>query len=72
MDDATVSVQLQQLIWFKSSASNQGGGCVEAARLPDGGMALRDSKDPNSPVLTYTAHEWQCFLAGVADGEFDL
>lgn len=63
---------VEQLVWFKSSASDSAGGCVEAARLPDGGMAVRDSKDPEGPVLSYTAHEWECFLAGVAGGEFDL
>lgn len=35
-------------------------------------IALRDSKLPDSPVLTYTRDEWRAFVAGVKDGEFDL
>lgn len=40
--------------WRKSqrSASN-GGNCVELARLP-GSVAVRDSKDPDGPVLLVT------------------
>jgi hypothetical protein len=58
--------------WFTSSYStSQGGNCVEVANLPDGGRAVRDSKDRSGPVLTYTAAEWAAFTAGVRDGEFD-
>jgi hypothetical protein len=58
------------LAWQKSRHSG-GAGCVEVAPLPGGGVAVRDSKDPDGPVLRYTAHEWGAFLAGVRDGEFD-
>lgn len=61
------------LRWFKSTRSNgQGGNCVETARLPDGGMAVRDSKNPDGPMLTFTPGEWAAFADGVKDGEFDL
>lgn len=59
------------LSWRKASASNNNG-CVEVAPLPDGGMAVRDSKETGGPVLAFTQHEWACFLDGVAKGEFDL
>ena len=58
------------LPWRKSSFSNANG-CVEAAPLPDGLIALRDSKNPQGGHLVYNAHEWQSFLAGVRNGEFD-
>ncbi len=59
------------LQWRKSSHSgNQGGNCVEVAKLPDGGAAVRDSKDPDGPVLHFTAAEWTAFVSGVRDGEF--
>jgi hypothetical protein len=45
--------------------------CVEVAMRGDE-IALRDSKLPDSPVLTYTRDEWRAFVAGVKDGEFDL
>jgi Domain of unknown function (DUF397) len=35
---------LTGLRWFKSSASSTNG-CVEVAHLPDGGVAVRDTKD---------------------------
>lgn len=55
----------------KSSHSSGQAACVEVADLPDGGRAVRDSKDRSGPVLTYTASEWAAFTAGVRDGEFD-
>ena len=60
----------ESLDWRKSSFSGNGG-CVEAAPLPDGLIALRDSKNPQGGHLVYNAHEWQSFLAGVRNGEFD-
>ena len=58
------------LNWFTSSYSPNGQSCVECARTPDGGMAVRDSKDPDSPILRFTATEWHAFVAGVRDGEY--
>jgi hypothetical protein len=60
-----------ELNWFKSSASGANG-CVEVANLPDGGIALRDSKDRAKPAHVYTRDEWDAFLAGAKAGEFDL
>jgi hypothetical protein len=42
---------------------------VEAA-LIGGDVAVRDSKNPDGPVLRFTASEWSAFLAGVRDGDF--
>jgi Domain of unknown function (DUF397) len=59
--------------WRKSSYSgNQGGNCVEITNLPDGGRAVRDSKDPEGGVLLFTVSEWAAFLDGAKSGEFDL
>lgn len=57
--------------WFKSSRSSGNGQCVEIAHL-DGGVAVRDSKDPSGPVLRFTRSEWEAFIAGAKGGEFDL
>lgn len=46
-------------------------GCVEVA-LVDGKVAVRDAKDKASPVLLFTAREWEAFTGGVRAGEFDL
>lgn len=60
------------VVWRKSNRSSNEEGCVEAAFLADGRVAIRDSKDRSGPALVYTRHEWDCFLSGAKDGEFDL
>jgi hypothetical protein len=57
------------LSWRKATASGANG-CVEVAPLPDGGVAIRDSKDPAGPVLSFTRHEWLSFLDGLHRGDF--
>jgi hypothetical protein len=58
------------LDWRKASASGANG-CVELAPLPDGGVAVRDSKATTGPMLWFTRHEWVSFLDGLDKGEFD-
>ena len=53
------------------SRSNPSGNCVEVAALPNGGIALRNSRHPSGPALVYTRAEISAFLAGVKDGQFD-
>jgi hypothetical protein len=57
--------------WVKSSLSYSNGNCVEVASLPDGEIGVRDSKDPDGPVLRFTPGEWRAFLGGARNGEFD-
>ncbi|MFI9099683.1 DUF397 domain-containing protein [Streptomyces fildesensis] len=67
----TKAEALNNANWFTSSYSNdQGGACVEGARLADGSMAVRDSKDPHGPALVFTADAWRSFAAAVGYGEF--
>jgi hypothetical protein len=62
---------LGRVEWRKSSASNPSGNCVEAAALPDGSVALRNSREPDGAALVYTRAEIGAFLVGVRNGEFD-
>jgi hypothetical protein len=62
---------LDNLDWFKSTASSSGA-CVEVAHLPGGGVAVRDSKDRAKAPHVYTRPEWEAFLIGAKNGEFDL
>lgn len=52
--------------WRKSSRSTDTGGeCVEVAASTSG-VAIRDSKNPNGPVLLFTATEWRTFTRRLA------
>lgn len=54
----------------KSSFSGSGAAnCVEVAFGPQD-VFVRDSKDPDGPVLKFTPDEWAAFIAGVSAGEF--
>ena len=58
--------------WRKSRRSGpQGGNCVEVAQLPDGRVAVRNSRHPAGPALVFTAAEWGAFIRGARDGYFD-
>ena len=58
--------------WRKSVRSGpQGGNCVEVAHLSDGQVAMRNSRFPDGPALVFTPDEWDAFVGGAKDGEFD-
>ncbi|MEU1684751.1 DUF397 domain-containing protein [Micromonospora sp. NPDC005707] len=53
--------------WRKSTRSNgSGGNCVEVAGNLPGVVAVRDSKDPAGPVLTFGPDAWRAFVTRVA------
>jgi hypothetical protein len=59
-------------VWIKASESNGSGGnnCVEVAFLDDATL-VRDSKDRDGPVLTFTRDEFDAWVDGAKKGEFD-
>lgn len=58
--------------WIKAFVSADQGACVEVQQLPDGSRRVRDSKDKSvGPVLTFSKAEWEAFLVGARNGEFD-
>jgi hypothetical protein len=67
--------ELAGIRWRISSRSDSGGGqCVEAGPLADGSgrIAVRHSHHPDGSLIVYTRAEWDAFLAGAKDGEFDF
>lgn len=57
------------LAWLKvqCTANTQ---CVEVASTA-GKVVIRDSKDPDGPILVCTPREFGAFLEGARNGEFD-
>lgn len=66
-----VAADTLPVTWRKSSRSNPSGNCVEMGRLPDGQIAVRNSRFPDGPALIYTRAEIEALLGGVRDGDFD-
>ena len=58
------------LAWRKAKRSVSNGACVEVAPGKDT-VAVRDSKDPDGPILMSTAAGWGAFVAGAKQGAFD-
>ncbi|MGW3569084.1 DUF397 domain-containing protein [Streptomyces sp. NPDC000941] len=61
---------LDSLEWVKSSFSGNNGNCVEVAKLPDAARAIRDSKNPQGPILAFSADDWSSFVEAVKGDEF--
>ena len=59
------------LTWRKSTRSIGNGQCVEAAKLTDGRLAMRDSMDKHGPIFLFTQGEWYVFLKEIKGGDFD-
>lgn len=55
---------------WRTSKSCTGGNCVQVAVMGSS-VAVRDSKNPDGAILLYSASEWQEFLVGAKNGEFD-
>ncbi|MEV4098387.1 DUF397 domain-containing protein [Streptosporangium saharense] len=69
------SEDLARVAWHISTKSDNGGGsCVEAGPFADGSgrVAVRHSHRPDGEVIVYSRGEWEAFIGGVKDGEFDF
>ncbi|HET6529274.1 MAG TPA: DUF397 domain-containing protein [Actinoplanes sp.] len=65
-------LDLSHAQWIKSTRSgSDSDNCVEVAFVEDA-IAVRDSRNPAGPALLFTAAEWDAFVGGAKDGEFDL
>ena len=59
--------------WVKSSASGgtDNAQCVETTSIKEGEILVRNSRDPEGPILAFTKAEWVAFIIGAKAGEFD-
>ena len=69
-----VAGQVEGADWHSSSFSSGGtDNCVEVAKNLPGVVFVRDTKDNGQgPVHKFTHDEWDAFLKGVRNGEFDI
>ena len=65
------SSHLGRQAWRKGRHSNPSGNCVEVAALPEGLVALRNSRHPSGPALIVPLRDMSAFLRSAKDGEFD-
>ena len=59
-------------VYKKAEASGPNGNCIEIAGAEQGGVLLRDSKNPDAAPFWFSPGEWTAFLDGARKGEFDL
>jgi uncharacterized protein DUF397 len=60
---------MPNLIWRKSSYSSGGSpNCIETAAVAADQIAIRDSKNPTGPALTFPAVSFFTFTSALRDG----
>ncbi|HEY0815170.1 MAG TPA: DUF397 domain-containing protein [Pseudonocardia sp.] len=60
------------MVEYRISSFCRFGDCVEIGQLSGGSVTVRDAKDPERRTsLTFTRDEWDAFVKGVKNGEFD-
>jgi hypothetical protein len=67
--------ELSGVRWRTSTRTGSGSGnCVEAGPVPDGSgrVAVRHSHHREGAAIVYSKAEWDAFIAGAKDGEFDF
>lgn len=70
-DNGMPASNLHEVHWRKGQRSSATGNCVQTAKLPSGGVGIRNSRQPDGPVLLFGDAEVRAFLEGIKDGEFD-
>jgi hypothetical protein len=62
--------QSRGIAWQRASRCANAA-CVEVASI-DGSIAVRDSKNPDGTVQMYSPSEWNAFLDGITNGDFNF
>ncbi|MCM0679007.1 DUF397 domain-containing protein [Micromonospora phytophila] len=61
---------LSRAVWQRAEGDSSES-AVEVAFVDDL-IGMRNSAEPDGPMLVFTQAEWDAFVAGAQDGEFDL
>ncbi|MFD4831240.1 DUF397 domain-containing protein [Streptomyces uncialis] len=69
---ARADTQLGGEAWRKPWSSSNGGNCLEVKQLGDGRVALRQSTDPDGPVLLCPAHDIAALVRAIKTGQADF
>ncbi|GHH89002.1 hypothetical protein GCM10018793_70670 [Streptomyces sulfonofaciens] len=65
------AIDLGEKDWECPWSGPTGGQCLEAKRLTDGRVAVRQSTDAAGPALIFTQGEFRAFVAGAKSGLAD-
>ena len=63
---------LSRAVWQRAGGEDTPDEAAVEVAFVDDLIGLRNSADPAGPVLVFTQAEWDAFVAGARDGEFDL
>lgn len=58
--------------WERTTHEDGTPAALEIGYADNGLVALRMADNPEGDVLIYTPSEWEAFVEGVRDGEFDI
>lgn len=61
---------MRQNVWTRARCES--GACVEVMWLNGTHWLVRDTKNVDGPMLTFTNEEWAAFTGGMKNGEFDV
>ncbi|WP_051325848.1 DUF397 domain-containing protein [Glycomyces tenuis] len=58
--------------WERTTREDGTPAALEIGYADNGLVALRMAEEPDGDILIYTPTEWEAFVGGVKDGEFDI
>jgi hypothetical protein len=57
--------------WFLPRRTHNGGTCVET-KFTEDAVFVRNNLQPDAGTAKFTHEEWEIFIAGVKDGDYDV